>query len=179
MKKYLIIQKIMFTIFILAAVSIFIYALGFMTNYEAFQYIGYVYSANEPLYNFHHNVLIPFNNVIFYVSVVGLIMIIVIFAAKLNKYLPDKINLIMGLIATIPLLFCSLYGLLNLSSMKSEYNTFDFSYVATELYAEYTPSTLAFDIGNILYVLVLVLMLIYILSLVFSYIYRKRVENNG
>ena len=99
MKKNLIFQKVMFALFILFVVVSFIYTLGFMTEYQDFQYL--FDPANKPLYNFHHEELIPFNNVIFYVSVIGVIMIIVVFIAKLNKVLPKLLNLILGIVAIL------------------------------------------------------------------------------
>ena len=175
MKKKLIFQKVMFALFILFVVVSFIYTLGFMTEYQDFQYL--FDSANKPLYNFHHEELIPFNNVIFYVSVIGVIMIIVVFIAKLNKVLPKLLNLILGIVAILPLLLTSIYSILELPGIKDTYNTLDFSHVAEEIYDEYNPSTFAFDFGYIFYIISLVFVVIYLITIITNYIVRRRIEN--
>ena len=169
MKKNLIFQKVMFALFILFVVVSFIYTLGFMTDYQDFQYLSD--KANKPLYNFHHEELIPFNNVIFYVSVIGVIMIIVVFIAKLNKVLPKLLNLILGIVAILPLLLTSIYSILELPGIKDTYNTLDFSHVAEKIYAEYNPSTFAF------YIISLVFVVIYLITIITNYIVRRRIEN--
>ncbi len=174
MKKELYLQKIMFIVFILSAIAVFIYALGFMTNYEAFQYLE---SRNNVLVaTFHHEKLIPFNNQIFYGSLISVIMIVVIFISKMNKRLVNKVlSYILALICAIPVIVVSILGLMQLPGLKTEYNNLDFSYVSEEIYATYNPSTLAFDIGNVLYVITLILMIAYVVLL--SIIYFKNKKN--
>ena len=175
MKKSFVLQKIVFILFILFAVVSILFALGFMTNYQDFQYLFDV--RNQPLYDFHHNVLIPFNNFIFYASVIGIIMIIVIFIAKINKQIPKLYNLCLGVVAIIPLLVTAIYGLTKLPEIKSIYLCLDFSYVAEEIYAEYIPSTLAFDLGNIFYIISLAFIAIYLAVLISNYFIRRNREN--
>lgn len=173
MKKELCLQKIMFIVFILTAVAVFIYSLGFMTNYEAFQYLE---TANNRLVaDFHHEKLIPFNNQIFYLSLIGIIMIVVIFISKINKVAVKKVlNYLLALICSVPIIIVSVLGLIQLPGLKTEYNGLDFSYVSGEIYAEYNPSTLAFDIGNVLYVITLILMIIYVVLLTILYFKNKK-----
>lgn len=171
MRKMFVLQKVMFVLFILLMVASFIYTLGFMTDYKDFQYL--FKPVNQPLYEFHHEVLIPFNNTIFYISVIGVIMIIVVFIAKLNKLLPSAVNLCLGVIANIPLILTSIYSLSKLNGIKAEYNGLDFSNVQSETYSEYIPTTLAFDLGNTLYLIGIIFSILFIVVMVINFLIRR------
>lgn len=175
MKKLLTIQKVLFVLFIVSSIAFVIYSLGFMTEYEDFMYLSY--RENQPLYEFHQETLLPFNNLIFYLSIVGVVFIILIFVAKLKVNMPKVWQLIAGVVATIPAIVGSIYSMANLSTIKSEYLTFDFSHVAEETYQEYKVSTLAFDIGNILFPIILIVMVLFIVILAVNCSMRKSYEH--
>ena len=170
-KRMLVLQKVMFGLFILTVICCFVYSLGFMTQYRELQYLSK--PVNKVLYNFHHEVLIPFNNSIFYLTLIGVIMFIVVFVAKLNKRLPNLLSMILGVVATIPTIIAAVLGLGKLGGIKAEYLTFDFSNVASEIYEEYNPSTLAFEIGQYLFVVALVIMIAFIVTIVINWIINK------
>ena len=86
-------------------------------------------------------------------------------------------TLILGIVAILPLLLTSIYSILELPGIKDTYNTLDFSHVAEEIYDEYNPSTFAFDFGYIFYIISLVFVVIYLITIITNYIVRRRIEN--
>lgn len=160
MKKLLSIQKIMFVVYIISMILILIYSLGFMTSYSDFQYLAY--RENKVLYDFHHNTLIPYNNVVFNLAIVSIITIICLFICKINKQIPKIWQASLGTVITIPTIISCIYSIIKLPGIKKQYNSFDFSNVEAETYNVYNPSTFAFDFGMVLSIIVLVMMIIYI-----------------
>ncbi len=176
MKKMFVLQKVMFVIYILAMISVMLFALGFMTNYKAFQYLtgldkngNVVREFNKQLGDFHHNELIPYNDTIFYLAIGSIISILLIFIAKLNKKIPNVFGVVMGVVATIPTIIGAVISIATIPGLADTYSKMNFSQVEIETYTPYTPSTLAFDIGKVLFPIVLVLMIVFILVIVANF----------
>lgn len=177
MKKLLIMQKVMFVIYIIAMVALFLYSLGFMTQYRDFQYLASY--ENYVLYEFHHERLIPYNNFIFNLAIVSIVTILIVFSCKYNKKLPNLVTTVIGILITIPTIISSVYSLKILPGLKKDYQGFDFSYVPEETYEPYTPSTLAFDIGEILSIALIIIMVLFIAILVVNCIAKYTSEAKG
>lgn len=186
MKKMFFLQKFMFVIYILAMISIMLYALGFMTNYKAFQYLVgvtpqgvVIYPHNVELAEYHHEHLIPYNNTIFYLALGSVISIVLVFIAKINKKLPTVLNYILAGVSIIPTIIASVFSIVKLPTLLKMYNTYDFSEVEAETYNPYTPSTTAFEIGNILYPIVLGIVVVFFLVVTINFLNnRKNVKQN-
>lgn len=182
MEKMFKVQKIMFYSYILLMVVSFLYSLSFMTDYA--NLFGFEFPKNMPIAEFHDS-LQSFNKVIFWFSAIGAGSILAVYALELNKKVPDKFALILISVFILINLALAVYGLINLGSLKNTYNEIDFQYRYLEDNTvmkgdEYVRLYGAFNLGNILYLVLAVFSLGYALVLCLSHItFLKNIRKAG
>lgn len=178
MRKIFILQKIMIVAYITIAICSFIYALGFMTDYS--DLFGLVLPKNAPIADFHDNVLQPFNQDIFWMSVAGVASILLIFMMELFTTVPSKFSLIVGCLIPMPFVILSINYLGVLQSIETAYTGLNFSFLWLEGYiGDYVIKTTIFDLGAILYTLYIVIGIAMIGSLLLSHFYFVRKSKVG
>lgn len=173
-------QKIMFIIYILVMVVVFIYTLGFMTDYS--NLFGMEQGVNESIALFHDKTLQNFNSSIFIYSVIGVVSIIALFALQINKRICDTLAVVIVNVISLFLLITCIISLITLPQIISEYNNVDFTFIGLEdtnfTDTEYVRSYTTFYLGIAIYALEAIAMIIFMTSTIRCYLLaRKNIQN--
>lgn len=179
MKKLFIGQKISFVVYIIIVIATFIYTLGFMTAYADLEMFDY--EINKPIQEFHNSILIPFNNLIFWFAIVGVIGIVVMIALEYFKKIPDLFAYVIGMVFSVINIIVSVIAFVRLPNISNDYNKLDFSGVNSELPSTnpYTPTTSWFDNGLIVYGILSLISIILILFITLNYINGLKIKKGG
>lgn len=173
-------QKIMFIIYILIMVVVFIYTLGFMTDYS--NLFGMEQGVNESIALFHDKTLQNFNSSIFIYSVIGVVSIIALFALQINKRICDTLAVVIVNVISLFLLITCIISLITLPQIISEYNNVDFTFIGLEdtnfTDTEYVRSYTTFYLGIAIYALEAIAMIIFMTSTIRCYLLARKNKQN-
>lgn len=122
------------------SVLIFVLYLGFMTQY----YDLFIYGTDE-LYEFYRQLQV-FNKEAFSIALQIVLLAVILMTFQLSKHRPGLLGMIYVPVITIYISLSSLPLLDDLSKYRHDFLASDFTTMD-----EYTPSTLAFDIGLIIH----------------------------
>lgn len=172
MDKTFKLQKAMAVIYIIAALSLFIFSLWFLTDFN--DLFGLKLKANAKVTVLHNNVLQPFNTNFFWFALVSVFSIFLVAFLELNKKVPDLFALIIMGLVLIAGCAASIYFFHRLGLIDSVYLALDYSGVALEGTSEYIVNNRAFVIGKVLTGINALVDLIYVTVLTISHIrFRK------
>lgn len=173
-------QRIMFVIYILIMVVVFIYSLGFMTDYS--NLFGMEQGVNESIASFHDKTLQNFNSSIFIYSVIGVVSIIALFALQINKKICDTLAVVIVNVISLFLLITCIISLVTLPQIITEYNNVDFTFIGLEdtnfTDVEYVRSYTTFYLGIVIYALEAIAMIIFMTSTIRCYLLARKNKQN-
>ena len=178
MKKSFKIQKVGFVVYLLTMIVFAIFALSFMTSYQ--NLFGFVFKVNLSIAAFHDHMQ-AFNQVIFWVAVVGVASIILMYVFELRTKVCDKLAAIVMTPFAALNVGISVYGFIQLSKLMTEYKGVDFSNMwqeDTSLTEEsvYVLKFTTFYIGYAVFAILLVVAACFITILWVNHIKYKRIE---
>jgi len=155
-------------VYSVVAVSALIFALylGFMTQY----YDLFIYGTDE-LYEFYLQLQV-FNKEAFRIALQIMLLAVILMTFQLSKHRPGLLGMIYVPAITIYISLRSLPLLDDLSKYRLDYIASDFTSME-----EYTPSTLAFDIGFIFHYVQIGLLIALCIVAVITFVQRLKEGN--
>ena len=145
---------------------IFVLYLGFMTQYYVLFYDG-----TDELYEFYKQLQI-FNKDAFIIALRIVLLTLILMTFQLHKYRPGLLGVIYVPAMTIYISLSSFHLLDVLPEYRRDYLASDFTSME-----EYTPSTLAFDIGLIFHYAQVGLLIVFCIVAVATFVQRLREGN--
>ncbi len=130
MKKLFKFQKIMSIVYIIATIAFFFYVLGFMTHMTDLAVLAY--PQNKHLKEFHTEAM-AFNKLVFYISLVGLVSIVLVFALELRTKVQDLFGLIVTTVPALIVVVGCVIVITTVPGLQQTYADADMSYLWLEL----------------------------------------------
>lgn len=164
MAKLLKRQKLFMNLFTVVAATVFVYALGFMTQYR--ELFGFKLKQNKGVADFYEITLQGFNKYIFIVSLIGMLMIFIAYCLEINSKVPDKFALIIMSVMLIGYAAALVFAVIQLVTMTGEYQSVDFSFVAFEGLENAKVKLETFYIGYAIFGVAIINCILYVFSMV-------------
>ena len=167
MKKYLLkAQSILVYAIETVSVALFVLYLGFMTHYYVLFYDG-----TAEMFDYYKKLQV-FNKEAFNLAMIFVVLALVLLVFELHKYRPGLIGLafVFGTTAYVSLKSISLINVI--PKYRRSYLALDFSSMD-----DYAPSTFAFDAGLVLHSILIVLLAIFTIVAVLTFVQRLKDGN--
>ncbi len=159
--------KISVYIFMATAVALAVLGLGFMTAYYQLFYDG-----TSEMYDFYKSIQL-FNKALFNGAIVIVVMSVVLVAFDLNKGQSGPFGIIYATVVTIYTIMTSMVIFRAVPYYRNIYTGFDFSVVEG-----YKPSTLAFDLSIVLFVIAIAAIVVVLGSAIAQYLKSRKLKEN-
>ncbi|MDD4001126.1 MAG: hypothetical protein PHX62_09610 [Bacilli bacterium] len=169
-------QKIFYIFCFMLSISMFVYALIFMTDYQVL--FGFETLANKEIADFYDNKLQVFNREILSF---GIFMIVGFGIMGISKIMSEVCNFFTLIINSIYLILVIVRPLLFVFEIKAMLNTYvnlDFSYTYVEGLENYQINTRMLDFGIILNYLIIIGSLVFLAILIINF-FRYLSLNEG
>lgn len=156
-KNLFITQKVVFVIYATLMILLFVYALGFMTDFK--ELFG---QSNSAIRNFHDETLQGFNREVFWVGIIGVISFVIFMVLEIKDKVADYFAL--GFVGVFGL-FNVISGIMfipKLLGLKEEYLGLNFDSLLLADGQVYNITTRIFDMGLALYIAVIIISLVLI-----------------
>jgi hypothetical protein len=147
-------------------VALFVLYLGFMTQYYTLFYDGTMETFE------YYKLLQVFNKEAFTISLVFIALTLALLLFGLHKYRPGLFGLIIVFITTAYMIINSITILQVLPKYKRAYLALDFSSME-----DYVPSTFVFDAGLVLQSIMVVLVILFAIVAVITFVQRLKEGN--
>lgn len=172
-------QKLFSWFYIIDVIAVCLFTLWFMTDFMGLR--GFVFSDTKAATDFY-NLLQPFNQTLFYLSLVGVVSIVIVHSFDFKKYVVDYMGLILISIIALILIYASYDAITWFPVYKAEYlkriTTAVTDAMKEQNAATYVVKTRAFAIGTGVYIVnVIVVVLFVLFSWITNILFRKNQNN--
>lgn len=160
-------QKFFMNLFTVVATAVFVYALGFMTQYRGL--FGLKLKQNSGIADFYGKTLQSFNRYIFVMALLGLFAIFIGYCLEINKKVPDQFAMIAMSVTLAVYSILAIVFMVQMVGIMAEYTSLDFSFAALEGLEDTTLKMQTFYIGYAIYGVTVIEAVLYSVSLVLSH----------
>lgn len=149
MQKNMRIQKLMYYLFLLLGISVFIFTLGFMTDFS--DLFGLKLAANQPIADFYEISMQSFNKTLFVLAIVSIFGFVCIRGLEINKKIPDKFALVVAGFFLLISFGTAVWAITQAQTLESIYLGLNFDDLIRESGSEHVIQTRTFDLCTGIY----------------------------